>query len=40
VVTAADFTENYWADGTPPLGAEYDFSSAASARIAEAGPRQ
>jgi hypothetical protein len=39
-VTAADFRYNYWDQGAPiGLGAEYDFSSPASAPVADAGPR-
>ena len=40
LVTAADFTNNFW-DGGPPLGldGEFQVAPAAEARIAQAGPR-
>jgi len=37
--TAADVRYNYWDQGAPSLGADYDTSSPASAKITEAGPR-
>jgi hypothetical protein len=38
--TGADFTHNYWAKGAPgSLGPEYDFSSAETGPVADAGPR-
>lgn len=36
---AADLRFNYWDHGAPELGAGYDVSSPAAARIADAGPR-
>lgn len=39
VNTAVDLRFNYWDQGPPSLGAAYDVSSPAAARIADAGPR-
>jgi hypothetical protein len=39
VNTAVDLRNNYWANGAPALGAAYDVSQAATAPIADAGPR-
>lgn len=37
--TGVDLRFNYWDHGAPALGPEYDVSSPAAARIADAGPR-
>lgn len=37
--TAVDLRFNYWDQGAPALGAEYDVTMAAAARITDAGPR-
>lgn len=39
VNTAVDLRFNYWDQGAPSLGAAYDVSSPAAARVADAGPR-
>ena len=40
VNTAVDLRFNYWGNGAPTgLGAAYDLSSPAAARVADAGPR-
>jgi hypothetical protein len=38
-VVDADFRYNFWDQGAPTLGVQYDVSSPAGARVAEAGPR-
>lgn len=40
VNTAVDLRFNYWDQGAPALGAAYDTSMAATARLADAGPRR
>jgi len=39
VNTLVDLRYNYWDQGAPALGAAYDVSMPAAARIADAGPR-